>query len=217
MRYWLGILALCLVVAHGSDARADESGTSADEMVAKVVKAAGGQDRLLDVFRFRERLLITRTPAPPVTADEKGNRTSVVKVGGGWWLGTKKRNKDKVRVLLWAWSLRILLAENSKVERIPDIVVGEDPAFGLRVTGAVEQPVDLYFDKDSHRLRAIDYTNSRHIFSDWKETSEGHLYPAHAAGFRFADQKAGKLKPNQWYQTDILELTPLKELPADLK
>jgi hypothetical protein len=187
------------------------------ELVNQVVKAAGGEDKLLKLFRFRERVLITGTPAAPVAKDENGNRTSVVQVSGDWWIGTAKRDKDKVRVLCWAWSLRILLDPKSKIQTVPDIAVGTEPAFGLQVTESVKEPIDLFFDKETKRLVAIDYTDTRHVFSEWKKTEEGHEYPSHVAGFRFADRKAGTLKDKQWYQTDILELTPLKELPIEMK
>lgn len=211
----LALVATLMAIPKG--VVADEGDKATDERIERVMKAGGGHDMLLDVFRFRERILITSKPAPPVTKNERGNRTSVVKAGGGWWIGTKKRNKDKVRVLCWAWSLRILLDDNVKIEAIPDIVFGKKPAFGLRVTEAVKEPIDMYFDSESHRLSAIDYTNTRHIFSDWRKTDDGHVYPAHVAGFRFADRKAGTLKKTQWYQTDILELVPLTQLPSELK
>jgi len=218
MRNTLGIAALVLaLLARPLCAHAGETDTPVHESVAQVIKAAGGEEKLLDVFRFRERVLITSTPAPPVAGDEQGNRTSVVKAGGGWWIGANKRNKDKVRVLLWAWSLRILLDDNSKIEAIPDNVVDKKPAFGLRVTGSVKEPIDLFFDRESKRLTAIDYTDTRHVFSDWKKTKEGHLYPAHVAGFRFVDRKLRTVQEKQWYQTDLLELVPLKELPSELK
>ncbi|MBM4075315.1 MAG: hypothetical protein FJ267_06695 [Planctomycetes bacterium] len=148
--------------------------------------------------------------------DEKENRTSVVQVGKNWWLGKDKRDKDKVRVLCWAWSLRILLEPTAKIQPLAEISVADKPAFGLRVTEAVKEPIDLYFDKESKRLVAIDYTDTRHIFSEWKKTEVGHEYPSHVTGFRFADRAAGNLQPKQWYQTDILELTPLSELPVGL-
>jgi hypothetical protein len=188
-----------------------------EDLVKQVVKTAGGEDKLLKLFRFRERILITDTPVAPVTKDEKGNRTSVVEVSGDWWIGTAKRDKDKVRVLCWAWSLRILLDPKSKIQRVPEITVSDKPALGLRVSESVKEPIDLFFDKETLRLVAIDYTDTRHIFSDWKKTEEGHAYPAHVAGFRFADRKARTLQNKQWYQTDILELTPLIELPGGLK
>ena len=218
MRNTIGIFTVVVVaLAQPLCAHADKAGTSVDESVSQVVEAAGGKGKLLNVFRFSERVLITSTPTELVPGETTANRTSVVRSGGGWWIGPKKRNKDKVRVLCWAWSLRILLDEKSKIEAIPDIVVDKNPAFGLRVTGAVKEPIDLFFDKESKRLKAIDYTDSRHVFSNWKETQEGHLYPAHVAGFRFADRRLRTLQEKQWYQTDILELVPLNKLPSDLK
>ncbi|MDG2014953.1 MAG: hypothetical protein P8J33_15725 [Pirellulaceae bacterium] len=218
MRNTIGIFTLVVaVLAQPLRAHADEAGASVDESVSHVVKAVGGKEKLLDVFRFSERVLITSTPTPVVSGETNANRTSVVRSGGGWWIGPNKRNKDKVRVLCWAWSLRILLDDKSKIEAIPDIVVDKKPAFGLRVTGSVKAPIDLFFDKTSKRLKAIDYTDSRHVFTNWKETQEGHLYPAHVAGFRFADRRLSTLQEKQWYQTDILELVPLKKLPSELK
>lgn len=187
------------------------------ELVSQVLETAGGEEKLLKLFRLRERLLVTKTPAEPVTQDEKGNRTSVVEVSGDWWVGKAKRDKDKVRVLCWAWSLRLLLDPQSTIESCHDITVNGKPADGLRVTGSVKQPIDLFFDAESKRLVAIDYDDTRHVFSEWKKTPDGHQYPSHVVGFRFTDRDAGTLASSQWYQTDILELTPLGELPVDLK
>ena len=187
------------------------------QLVEQVVAAAGGEEKLLKLFRFRERILVTAAPAAPVIADEKGNRISVVEVAGDWWLGASKRGKDKVRVLCWAWSLRILLDPKSKIEVLPETAINGKPAFGLRVSESLQEPIDLLFDKEDRRLVAIDYTDTRHFFSEWKKTGEGHSYPSHVVGHRFADRAKGMLNEQQWYQTDILELTPLSELPAELK
>lgn len=67
------------------------------------------------------------------------------------------------------------------------------------------------------RLVALDYADTRHVFSDWKITPDGHHYPSHVVGFRFTNRSEGILDEKQWYQSDILELTPLAELPATLK
>ena len=210
-------VALMMLLVLIRLAKAEDVDPAVKKLVEDVVATAGGEEKLLKLFRFRERVLITSAPAAPVTADEKENRTSVVQVSGNWWIGTAKRDKDKVRVLCWTWSLRILLDPKSKIQTVPDINVADKPAFGLRVTESVKEPIDLFFDKESKRLVAIDYTDTRHLFSDWKKTAEGHQYPSHVVGFRFADRATGKLQDKQWYQTDILELTPLTELPADLK
>lgn len=193
-----------------------ETDATAKKLVAEVVNAAGGENKLLRLFRFRERVLITSTPAAPPAADEKENRTSVVQVAGDWWIGTAKRDKDKVRVLCWAWSLRILLDPKSRIQVLEEITVADKPAWGLRVSESIQEPVDLYFDRESKRLIAIDYTDTRHVFSQWKKTDEGHSYPSHVVGTRFLSRPSGTLEEKQWYQTDILELTPLKELPAGL-
>ena len=209
------VLMLLLLLAR--PVVANDADDAARKLVEEVVATAGGEEKLLKLFRFRERVLITSTPAAPVKPDEKENRTSVVQVSGNWWVGTAKRDKDKVRVLCWTWSLRILLEPKSKIQTLSDVTVADKPAFGLRVTESVKEPIDLFFDKESKRLVAIDYTDTRHIFSDWKKTAEGHHYPSHVVGYRFADRAAGKLQDQQWYQTDLLELTPLTELPAELK
>ena len=207
------VLSLAAFVIQGHSAWADEP--DAPKRVQEVVAAAGGEEKLLKLFRFSERVLITST-VTPLKPDDKSNRTSLVEVGDRWWIGTAPRDKDKVRVLCWAWSLRILLDPKSKVTNLEDIKIGDRTAFGLRVTEAVKEPIDLYFDNSDKRLLAIDYTDTRHLFSEWKKTQAGHSYPSHVAGFRFADRAARTLNEKQWYQTDILELTPLKELPAEL-
>ena len=186
------------------------------ELFAQVLETAGGEEKLLKLFRLRERVLVTKTPAEPVRQDEKGNRTSVVEVSGDWWIGKARRYKDKVRILCWAWSLRLLLDPQSTVQSCHDITVNGKPAFGLRVTESVKMPIDLFFDVESKRLVAIDYDDTRHVFSEWKKTTDGQHYPSHVVGFRFTNRDAGTLASNQWYQTDILELVPLDELPIEL-
>ena len=209
------VASLLVLWAVTPQLEADEQ--DAKKLVEQVVKAAGGEEKLLKLFRFRERVLITATPAARVTADEKENRTSVVQVGGDWWIDKNKRYKDKVRVLCWAWSLRILLEPKSKVATIAETTVAGKPALGLRVSESVKEPIDLLFDKETNRLVAIDYTDTRHLFSEWKMTTEGRHYPSHVTGYRFTNRAAGTLNEKQWYQTDILELTPLTELPPELK
>ena len=206
----------CWIVVFLAVGKASADETSPIALVEKVVAAAGGEEHLLSVFRYRERVLITATPAAPVTADEPGNRTSVVQVGGEVWIGETKRNKDKVRVLCWAWSLRILLEPKSKLAVLPETKVNERSLLGLRVSESIQEPIDLYFDQETKRLAAMDYTDTRHVFSEWKTTSAGFHYPTHVAGYRFTDRSQGLVSEKQWYQTDVLELTPLAEVPANL-
>jgi hypothetical protein len=194
--------------------RADDA---AQDLLTKVIGRAGGEPKLLSKFRLRERVLIQSQPAALPTENEPGNRTSVVEIGKNMWLGTKKRDKDKVRVLCWAWSLRLLLAPEAELTTLPETMIAGQRAVGLRAAKATKEPVDLWFDAGSMRLLAIDYTDTRHVFSDWTETAEGHQYARHVAGYRFQDPARKAVAEKQWYQTDLLELTPLTELPADLE
>ena len=217
-RFVSSIMAIAVITLSQSPrALPAENSKDVKEAIGRVLKVMGGEQKLLNVFRFSERVLITSTPVPPPTGKATANRTSVVQTGGGWWIGANKRNKDKVRVLLWAWSLRILVDKSSKVTSIPGSGVNKKPTFGLRVTGSVKEPVDLFFDKKSHRLTAFDYTDTRHVVSSWKTTKQGNPYASHVAGYKFADRKLGTTQKEQWYQTDILELVPLKALPSNLK
>ncbi len=209
----LCLLVLVAFVWNGRRTVADEQ--DVQNRLQEVVKAAGGEEKLLKLFRFSERVLITST-VTPLKPEDKSNRTSTVEIGNRWWVGTAPRDKDKVRVLCWAWSLRILLDPKAKVASLDEIKIGDRTTFGLRVTEVVKEPIDLFFDKQDQRLLAIDYTDTRHLFSEWKKTDEGHSYPSHVAGFRFADKAARTLNEKQWYQTDIIELTPLKELPTEV-
>ena len=208
------ILTLVLI-ATANIALAHDAETQ--QRIDQVINAAGGEAKLLKLFRFREKVLITATAAPEPNPDDKGNRTSTVEVGGKWWVGTAPRDKDKVRVLCWAWSLRILLATDAKIESLPESQIGDKTSFGLRVAAIIKEPLDLYFDTTSKQLLAIEYTDTRHVFSSWKKTEAGHAYPSHVTGYRFADRKARTVNEKQWYQTDLLEVTPLEALPEGLK
>lgn len=210
-------LAVVLLVpgAYPIPIQADEA--AAKSLVARVIDRAGGEPRLLKLFRYRERVLIQETPALPPAPNEKGTRTSTIEVGDRMWIGTNRREKDKVRILIWAWSLRILTAPSAKLDTLDETMVDGKAAVGLRVTNVTKDPVDLWFDKSSLRLAAIDYTDTRHVLSDWTTTADGHEYARHVTGYRFADAAKKVVRDKQWYQTDILELTPLDKLPDGLK
>jgi hypothetical protein len=77
---------------------------------------------------------------------------------------------------------------------------------GLRVSGTINPAMDTYFDKKENRLARIDWRNDIHRFSEWKDL-DGLKYPSRTIGYR----KSGVA----WYQSDITELTRLKELPKE--
>jgi hypothetical protein len=201
------------MIATGT-ARADDA---AKALAAKAIDRAGGEAKLLKLFRMREQVHVTNKMLPSPAPDAKENRVSVVQVGGDWWLGGKPRRKDKVRVLCWAWSLRLLTAPEAQLSTLTDAEVAGKPAVGLRVSGATKDPVDLWFDKETMRLAAIDYTDTRHVFSQWTETATGYQYAAEVHGYRFANAAEKTVSETQWYQSHILELTPLEELPDEVK
>ncbi|QDU19637.1 hypothetical protein [Urbifossiella limnaea] len=181
-----------------SDARA---------LVDRAVKAVGGADKQLKLFRIRERLNVSPDP------DKKGaERVSVLEPPTAWWLGKRERvkeDKEPATFLVWGWTLGAITDPKSKVEAIPGVKEGDKPAFGLRVSGTVTPPMDLYFDQGDARLVRIDWRADTHRFSAWKE-HDGVRYPSKCVGTKKATGAA-------WYFTEILELERLKELPPGLK
>lgn len=179
----------------------------AQALVKQVVTAAGGEEKLLKLFRIKERLNVSSDP------EKKANeRVSVLEPPTYWWLGKTERVKDQkepATFLVWAWTLGALTDAKSKVEVIPEIVEAEKPAFGLRVSGTIDPPMDLYFDKAESRLVRIDWRSDIHRFSDWSE-HDGAKYPTKCVGLKKASGKP-------WYYTEIVELERLKELPDGLK
>lgn len=199
------VLTLACSVFVGSVAGADEP--DLDSLVQQVVKAAGGEDRLLKLFRIKERLNVSSDP------EKMGNeRVSVLEPPKYWWVGERdrvKEEKEPATFLVWGWTLGAIIDEESKLEVIPDITESEKVAFGLRVSGTIDPPMELYFDKAESRLVRIDWREDIHRFSDWKE-HDGVAYPAKCVGYKKATGKP-------WYYTEILELERLKDLPNGLK
>jgi len=187
------------------------AGVSAQEptpetRIQQIVEAAGGKDKLLKLVRVRERLNVSSDP------EKKGTeRVSVMEPPKSWWLGKRERvseDKEPAIFLVWGWTLGALTDPESKVESIPEITEGDQPVFGLRVSGTIDPAMDLYFSKTNNHLVRIDWRSDIHRFSDWKE-HDGVRYPAKCVGFK---KKTG----NPWYFTEILELERLTELPDGL-
>lgn len=208
-------LSLCLVFGAVQVAYTEEP--EPKQLVDKVVSAVGGEDKLLKLFQMRERLVLGATIPPAVDPAMKGGRVSVVEPPGLWWIGTKERGEEPAKILAYCWTLGILVDPKSKLEVLPEITVDGKAAVGLRVSEIVKPHMDLYFDTKDHRLVCIDWGGGRHAFSEWKKTDDGLSYPSRAVGIRFADAKTKTLVKEQWYQTDILELKRLTELPEGLK
>ena len=157
-------LATIVLLFVTSVATAEEPGTP--KLIEQVVTAAGGKDKLLKLLRIKERLNVSSDP------EKKGNeRVSVLEPPEHWWLGTKdrvKQDKEPATFLVWAWTLGALVDPKSKVEALPEITEADQPAFGLRVSGTIDPPMDLYFSQADNRLVRIDWRSDIHRFSDWK-------------------------------------------------
>lgn len=179
---------------------------AAEALVQRAVAAAGGEERLLRVFRLKERLILN--PDGVKTGTE---RTSVLAPPRVWWVGKKERvsaEREPAIFLEWAWTLGALTDPASKLEPLPELRDGEQPLVGVRVSGTIDPPLDVYFDSGAHRLARIDWRKDTHRFSEWREL-DGLHYPSRTIGVK----PTGKV----WYQTDILELEQLEELPPELR
>ena len=205
-RVWF-VAFCCLAYLSGSTIAADPNPKA---IVQQIVTAVGGEDKLLKLFRTRETVNVSSDPEKKVPV-----RVSVYEPPKHWWTGQNERVKDEKKpeepaiFLVRAWTLGILTDPASTMEVIPDVVEAEKPAFGLRVSGSVSPPMDMYFDKAESRLVRIDWRTDIHRFSDWKE-HDGVKYPAKCVGYKKATGKP-------WYFSEIIELERLQELPDGLK
>ena len=202
------LVALCCVSYLADSGTVSEPDPAM--VVKQVIAAVGGEDKLLRLFRARETVNVSSDPEKRVP-----ERVSVYEPPKYWWTGKNERVKDDAKpdepatFLVWAWTLGILTDPASKLEVLPDVVVSDKPAIGLRVSGTVSPPMELYFDKAESRLVRIDWRSDIHRFSDWKEL-DGVKYPAKCVGFK-------KSTGQPWYYSEIIELERLKDLPEGLK
>lgn len=172
--------------------------------VEKITAAAGGESRLLTLFRLRERLNVSADASKPGRA-----RISIVEPPGHWWLGKRERVRDEQEpaiFLVWAWTLGALREPRSQLAPLPDIAESGGPALGIRISGTITPAMDLYFDRATHRLVRIDWRGDTHRFSDWREF-DGLHYPARAIGYKKTGQP--------WYFNEILALERLSALPPE--
>lgn len=181
---------------------AAQAAESPAALVDSAVKAAGGKEKLLTTFRIKERLALG------ADLEAKGfERASVLQPPGSWYVGKKNRvteEKEPAVMLAWAWTLRAFLDPASKLEALPP---GEG-LLGVRIRGSIDPPMDAWFDAKERRLSAIVWRKDRHVFSECKE-QDGLGYPSRVVGHK----PDGKV----WYNTRILELARLEDLPPDLK
>jgi hypothetical protein len=204
----VSVLAAVLAVsAHAQEPPARSPEIAA--LVRRAVDAAGGEASLPRYVMFKDRVLIAETDT-----GFGSKRENYVDAPAHWWLKTPSRVTERMdepaRHLVWAWTLRALVDTASVIEAIPDVADGGAELWGLRVGGAVEPAMDLYFAKTNNLLARIDWRRDIHRFSGWKTDATGFKYPARVVGHR---KDTGKI----WYFDDVLEFQALEELPDEIR
>ncbi len=182
----------------------DEKAIPASELVSKAIAAAGGEDKLLTLFRMEERFNSGKERATPGTA-----RVSVVEPPRSWWIGTKERGEEPAKVVAWAWTLGALKDPKSKLELLPEATEEGKQLSVLRISGSVDPAIDLYFDMTTYELVRADWRNDIYRFSNWRDY-DGTRYPSTCTMFR---RKSGE----PWFHHEILSIERLQELPEGLK
>lgn len=198
-------LAMSLVVmgANAANAADEPSVSPAKELVSKAIAAAGGNDKLLTLFRMEERFNSGKERVSPGTS-----RISVVEPPSFWWIGKKERGAEPAKITTWAWTLGIFNDPKSQIELIPDITDNDEELAGVRVTGSADPAIDLFFRKTTCELVRVDWRNDIYRFSEWKEY-DGTRYPAKCTMYR---RKSGE----PWFFHEIVSIERLKELPEGL-
>jgi hypothetical protein len=177
----------------------------AKALAAKAIAAAGGETKLLRVFRMKERF----NSGPALADPEKaGKRESFVEAPQYWWLGGKDRDGEPAKFDVWAWTLVALTDPKTLIESLPGVDENGKTTLALRLTGTIDPALDLHFDPATHRLVRMDWRNDIYRFSDWREHD--------GAGYH-AKTVMHKRKTNEpWFYHEILEIERLTEAPANL-
>ena len=201
------VLTIASLATLNSSYADDSSASQASpemKLVGRVIAAAGGDDKLLTLFRMEERYSAGKEFVSPGTA-----RVSVVEPPKSWWIGTKERGTEPAKITAWAWTLGVLKDPKSKLELLPDVTDNEKLLTGVRITESVDPAIDMYFDKETIELIRVDWRNDIYRFSDWKNF-DGTRYPAKCAMFR---RSSGE----PWFFHEIVTIERLKELPDGLQ
>lgn len=182
-----------------------EPSEEAKSLAAKAVAAAGGEAKLLRIFRMKERY----HSGPSAVDPEKASvRESILEAPRYWWLNGKDRDGEPAKFDVWAWTLVALTDPKTVIEWLPGLEENGVSTLAIRLTGTVDPALDLHFDPTTHRLVRMDWRNDIYRFSDWREVD--------GAGYH-ATTVMHKRKTNEpWFHHEILELERLAAAPANL-
>ena len=91
---------------------------------------------------------------------------------------------------------------------IPDLTDEGRVCFGLQISGSVDPAMKCYFDKETNRLKRLDWRADFYRFSDWRE-HDGLHYAAKTIILKRKDD-------SPWFYHEILSLERLAKLPDGL-
>ena len=200
----VAFLLLTLLTASSVGLHADPA-AEAKALAAKAIEAAGGEAKLLRVFRMRERFNSGPALADPAKAS---TRESILEAPQYWWLSGKDREGEPAKFDVWAWTLVALTDLKTAMETVPGVEENGKTTLALRLTGSIEPAMDLHFDPETHRLVRMDWRNDIYRFSEWR-THDDFGYQAKTV--------MHKRKTNEpWFHHEILEIERLTVAPASL-
>ncbi|MDZ4406018.1 hypothetical protein [Prosthecobacter sp.] len=176
-------------------------------LVDKAINAVGGKDKLLKIFRIKEIFHFGSMPEP-AEGKKRSTRESILEMPGWWWIGKKERAIEPAKDDVWAWTLGILVDEESKIEVIPDLTDEGKSCFGLKVSGSVIPAMSFYFDQETALLKRLDWRGDIYRFSEWKE-HDGVKYASKTIIFKVKDNKP-------WFFHEVTEIERLAKLPEGL-
>ena len=204
------LAALCIFTAAPSRAETPDVkapvAPDAKALVARAVAAAGGEAKLLRLFRMTEKFHFGDAPEPK--NGKSTTRVSVCEPPEYWWLGTKDRADEPAKFDVWGWTLGAITDAKSVVEPVAEITDDGRAAWGLRVSGTITPPMELYFDRETSLLSRIDWRSDFYRFSEWKE-HDGVKYPAKCVIFKKASGKP-------WFFHEVTGIERLTELPKGI-
>ena len=200
----IAFLLLTLLTASSVGLHADPA-AEAKALAAKAIEAAGGEAKLLRVFRMKERFNSGPALADPAKAS---TRESILEAPQYWWLNGKDRDGEPAKFDVWAWTLVALTDLKTAMETIPGVEENGKTTLALRLTGSIDPAMDLHFDPETHRLVRMDWSNDIYRFSEWR-THDDFGYQAKTV--------MHKRKTNEpWFHHEILEIERLTIAPASL-
>ncbi|MCC6881608.1 MAG: hypothetical protein IT576_05625 [Verrucomicrobiales bacterium] len=197
------LIALVLFLASSAHAQSTDPGP----FVEKALTAVGGREKLLKIFRMEEIFHFGNTPEP-AEGKKRSTRVSVIEQPSLWWIGTKERAVEPAKDDVRAWSLDLLVDPKSVIEILPDLTDEGRICFGLQISGSVDPAMKCYFDKETNRLKRLDWRSDFYRFSDWREHNGLH-YAAKTIIFKRKDD-------SPWFYHEILALERLAKLPEGL-